>query len=80
MMETLALSVCVGGTASVDVGFARGLLCDDITVIRPELRGATPSSNRFYVTGIRAGFTLCRVGTQRGVPTVLVQVTVTACP
>jgi len=66
----------VGGTASFDVGYARGIHCDDIAVVRPELRGETPTSNRFFVTGMRPGRTLCRVGTFRGSPTVFLDVTV----
>ena len=66
----------VGETASLDVGFARGLRCDDVEIIRPELRGESPTQNRFYVTGVRPGATLCRVGTERPGPSVLVRVLV----
>jgi hypothetical protein len=71
----MTLNIAVGDTASVDVGFARGLQCDDLTIIRAELRGATPTSNRLFVTGLRQGVTQCRAGTL-GPPTVLVYIAV----
>ena len=70
-----SLEVAVGSTASLDVGFARGLICDDPLIVRAEIRAASPTSNRLFVTGLRRGVTLCRAGTQ-GLPTVLVHVTV----
>jgi hypothetical protein len=56
------LEVAVGKTVEVDVGYARGLLCDDTTFIDAQLvtRG---ESNVFVVKGLSAGATLCRVGT-----------------
>ena len=65
----VTLAVPVGGTVSLDAGFARGLLCDNLVILRAELRGETPFSNRLFVTGVRPGETLCRVGTARGTPT-----------
>lgn len=70
------LAVAVGATASLDVGYARGLRCDDVTIVRAELRADTPQSNRLYVTGLHPGVTQCRAGTM-GPPTVLVTITVT---
>jgi hypothetical protein len=70
-----AVAVGVGKTVSLDVGYARGLFCDDLTVVRAELRAGTPTSNWLYITGLRQGATLCRVGTL-GTPTVLAHVTV----
>ena len=69
------LEVLVGSTVSIDVGFARGFMCDDTTIVRGELRAASPTSNRLYLTGLHRGTTLCRAGTL-GPPTVLVHVTV----
>ena len=69
------MSIVVGETASVDVGFARGLQCDDLTIVRAELRGVTSTSNRLFVTGLRQGVTECRVGTI-GPPTALVHIAV----
>jgi hypothetical protein len=70
-----SVEVPVGATASLDVGFARGLMCDDPTVVRAELRAASPTSNRLFMTGLRKGVTQCRAGTL-GPPTVLVHVNV----
>ncbi len=70
-----SLAVAVGSTVSVDVGFARGLHCDDLSVVHAELRGVSPTSNRLFITGVRAGTTDCRAGTL-GPPTVLVHITV----
>ncbi len=69
------LDVVVGETASIDVGFARGLQCDDLTIIHAELRGVTATSNRLFVTALRRGVTQCRAGTL-GPPTVLVHIAV----
>lgn len=71
-----SLSVRVGATVSLDVGFARGLRCDDLTIVSAELRGETRTSNRLYVTGLKPGVTQCRAGTTSN-PTVLVTITVT---
>jgi len=70
-----AVELRVGETISLDVGFARGLQCDDVHVVHAELRNVSPTSNRLYLTGLRHGKTACRAGTL-GAPTVLVHVTV----
>lgn len=72
-----SIEVAVGATKSIDVGFARGLQCDDVAVVHAELRNVSPTSNRLFLTGVRVGRTLCRAGTL-GPPTVLVHVTVVA--
>ncbi|HEY1959858.1 MAG TPA: hypothetical protein VGH28_29825 [Polyangiaceae bacterium] len=72
-----AVDVPVGTTVSLDVGYARGLQCDDLSIVRAELRAASPTSNHLDLTGIRVGRTLCRAGTL-GPPTVLVHVNVTS--
>lgn len=72
-----SVAVPVGATTSLDVGFARGLQCDDGEVVHAELRGVSPTSNRLFLTGVRVGSTLCRAGTL-GPPTVLVHVSVVA--
>jgi len=71
-----AVDVPVGATVSLDVGYARGLQCDDLTIVRAELRAASPTSNHLDLTGLRVGRTLCRAGTL-GTPSVLVHVNVT---
>ena len=70
-----SVEVAVGSTISLDVGFARGLRCDDTSIVRAELRGDTPTSNRLFITGLRRGVTQCRAGTL-DLPTVLVHITV----
>ncbi len=70
-----SIEVAVGATKSIDVGFARGLQCDDVTIVHAELRAASPTSNRLFLTGVRPGVTQCRAGTL-GTPTVLVHITV----
>lgn len=57
------LEVAVGATIEREVGFAIGLLCDDTTIVQAEVRAGTPESNRFVVTGLKEGTTMCRVGT-----------------
>ena len=70
-----AVQIATGKTVSLDVGFARGFMCDDTMVVRAELRAASPTSNVLVLTGARRGKTDCRAGTL-GPPTVLVHVTV----
>mgnify|MGYP001546853557 FL=1 len=70
-----SVDLVVGATKTLDVGFARGLACDDTSVVHAELRGASPTSNVLVLTGLREGRTLCRAGTL-GTPTVLVHIAV----
>jgi hypothetical protein len=70
------LDVRVGQTIVVDVAYARGIRCDDLTVLTPELRPHDFSSNWFYVTGLRPGTTLCRAGVEDDFPTYLFRITV----
>jgi hypothetical protein len=62
------IDVEVGETAERDVGFAIGLLCDDLAIVHAELRPETPESNVLRVTGVQPGDTLCRAGTVPGRP------------
>jgi len=75
---TERLDVAVGETIERDVGFAMGLLCDDLTIIRADLRASTPESNTFTVTGIAEGTTMCRVGTMPNRPTYVFEIHVGA--
>jgi len=61
--DGVRLEVAVGETVERDVGFAMGLLCDDLAIVRAELHAGTPESNTFRVTGVAEGTTKCRVGT-----------------
>jgi hypothetical protein len=59
------LEVELGKTVTVDVGQRRGLICDDTSIITPDL-STRNGRNYFVVTGNTLGATLCRVGTEPG--------------
>ncbi len=61
--EGQPIEVEVGHTVEIDVGYARGVICDDLTILDADLRAKTEQSNAFVVTGKAEGRTLCRVGT-----------------
>jgi hypothetical protein len=64
---TTPIAVEVGQTLEVDVGYARGVVCDDTSVVRPGL--VTRNDHNFFVAaGLKLGRTLCRVGTYAGQP------------
>jgi hypothetical protein len=60
---TPRIEVRVGETAERDVGIAVGYRCDDPALVRVEMRTKREQANAFVVTGVQAGVTLCRVGT-----------------
>jgi hypothetical protein len=68
------IDVAVGETVEQDVGFAIGLVCDDLAIIRADLRASTPESNTFTVTGVKEGTTMCRAGTAPNRPTYLFEI------
>jgi hypothetical protein len=74
----IRIDIAVGETTARDVGFAMGLLCDDIAIVRVELRAGTPESNTFVATGVTEGTTLCRVGTMPNRPTYVFEIHVVA--
>jgi hypothetical protein len=57
------IEVRVGETAERDVGIAVGYRCDDPALVRVEMRTRSEQANAFVVTGVQAGVTQCRVGT-----------------
>ena len=61
--EGQVVEVEVGQTIELETGYARGLLCDDLTIIDADLREKTEETNALYITGKVIGTTLCRVGT-----------------
>jgi len=71
-----SVSVEVGKTVVVDVGHAKGLNCDDLSVARVEIRSATPANNQLVITGLKPGRTFCRAGMPVPGPTVLVNIEV----
>lgn len=76
--DAVLLTVRVGETVERDVGIAMGLLCDDLAILRAELHTETPESNRFRVTGVTEGTTMCRVGTTPNRPAYLFEIHVVA--
>jgi hypothetical protein len=62
-----SIDVEVGGTIEVDVGYARGLRCDDVSIVRADLVTRN-DHNYFVVTGLKVGSTHCRVGTSASTP------------
>jgi hypothetical protein len=72
------IDLAVGETVERDVGFAIGLLCEDLSIVRADLRASTPESNTFSATGIKEGMTRCRVGTAPGRPAYVFEIHVTA--
>lgn len=73
------VSVRVGETAKRDVGYARGLICDDTTIVEATI--ATDEKrdvNVITFKGLKAGRTACRAGTEIGRPAVLFTVDVSA--
>jgi hypothetical protein len=76
--DGMRIDVAVGETIERDVGFAIGLLCDDVAIIRVELRAGTLESNTFAVTGVKEGATMCRVGTMPNRPTYVFEIHVVA--
>ena len=72
------IDVAVGQTVERDVGFAIGLLCDDLSIVRADLRASTPESNTFSVTGVKEGTTMCRAGTAPTRPTFVFEIHVVA--
>ena len=62
------VEVEVGKTVSVDVGMLRGIHCDNLDIIKVDLVTKDETHNHFVVTGVEAGSTLCRIGTQLGTP------------
>ncbi len=71
-----SISVEVGKTVVVDVGHAKGLNCDDLSVARVEIRSATAKTNQLVITGLKPGRTYCRAGMPVPGPTVLVNIEV----
>ena len=76
---TTQITVAVGDTVKRDVGYARGLHCDDTTIVAAEIATDTERDvNVVSLTGLAVGKTLCRAGTEVGRPVVVFAVEVTA--
>jgi hypothetical protein len=70
------IEVRIGETAERDVGMAIGWQCDDPALVRIEMRAKSEQANAFVVTGIAAGVTRCRVGTDPHRPSVVYEIRV----
>ena len=76
---TTPVTVAVGDTVKRDVGYARGLHCDDTSIVSAEIAtDAARDVNVVSLTGLKVGKTLCRAGTDLGRPVVVLGVEVTA--
>ena len=67
-----AVTVEVGKTATVDVGLAKGLNCDDLSVADVQIRTRSAETNQLVVTGLKPGKTWCRAGMPNAGATALV--------
>ncbi len=76
------ITVAVGASSEVEVGFAMGHQCDDESIAAGEMRNKSEETNVFVVTGKKAGTTLCRAGTYlvEDRPSFLFEIVVTAVP
>ena len=69
------VEVEVGRVVEKSVGIARGLFCDDPAVVRAEIETGG-NANRVTFKGLKPGATLCRAGTDPGLPSQLFRVSV----
>ncbi len=63
----IRLEVTVGKTIRKNVGYARGWMCDDPSLVTADLV-TVDDHNEWIVKGEKVGTTLCRVGTQPMTP------------
>lgn len=71
-----SVRVEVGKTTTVDVGLAKGLNCDDLTVAQVEIRTRSAQNNQLVITGLKPGKTWCRAGLPNAGATALVHIVV----
>jgi hypothetical protein len=74
---TVALQLTVGKTAPIQTAAGTHVICDDLTVVKPEW---TEDGKGFILRGLKPGSTLCGVWLPDQVPGGLYRVTVTAEP
>ena len=76
---TTPVAIAVGETVKRDVGYARGLHCDDVAIVSAEIATDTArDTNVVSFIGLKAGKTLCRAGLEAGRPVVVFEVAVSA--
>lgn len=80
--ERIKVTITVGETREIEVGFARMHYCDDTSIVEAEMRDKTSETNVFVVKGLKAGTTECRVGLDAadGRPSFLYSITVAKRP
>src|SRR5271154_6105640 len=71
-----SVTVVVGKTKTVDVGHAKGLNCDDLSVAQVEIRNRNAENNELVITGLKSGSTWCRAGLPNAGATALVNIIV----
>jgi hypothetical protein len=71
-----SVRVAVGQTTTVNVGLAKGLNCDDLTVAQVEIRTRSAENNQLVITGLKPGKTWCRAGLPTAGATALVHIVV----
>jgi len=71
-----SVTVEVGKTTTVDVGLAKGLNCDDLTVAQVVIRTRSAENNQLVITGLKPGKTWCRAGLPNAGATALVHIVV----
>jgi hypothetical protein len=71
-----SVTVPVGKTTTVDVGLAKGLNCDDLSVAQVQIRTRSADQNELVITGLKPGRTWCRAGMPNAGPTALVNIVV----
>jgi len=76
----ISVQLQVGQKKVLDVGLAQGLACDDGTIVRAELREASPTSNQLLLKGLKPGQTACRAGTANVARSRVVNITVVPKP
>ncbi len=72
----MTVQLHVNEVKQLEVGFARGLVCDDLSIVKAELRDHTETNNLLVLTGLKAGNTHCRVGIEKGMPAFYVTILV----
>ncbi len=67
--DPLQVSIAVDQTATRDVGYARGLHCDDTSIVAADITTDTArDTNVVTFKGLAPGKTLCRAGMEVGRP------------
>lgn len=76
---TTPVAITVGETVKRDVGYARGLHCDDMAIVAADIATDTArDTNVVSFTGLKVGKTLCRAGLEAGRPVIVFELEVSA--